>query len=63
MGLPSLIDKLNTLISSLSLPYSEHLGPTYRAYALSGWLAILHGNGLDLPPKGIPLVKLELPEF
>jgi len=30
------------IISALTLPYSEHLGPTYGARALSCRLAILH---------------------
>ena len=28
-------------MSALALPYPEHLSPTYGAYALSRWLAII----------------------
>ena len=34
---------LSTL--ALTLPYPEHLGPTYGAYTLSCWFAILHSYG------------------
>ena len=32
-----------TVAIRLALPYSEHLGATRWAYALSRWLTILHG--------------------
>ena len=32
----------------LTLAYPEHFSPTYRAYALSCRLAILHGDGLGV---------------
>jgi hypothetical protein len=33
---------------ALTLPYSEHLGSTYRADTLSRWFAILHGYGFSV---------------
>ena len=32
----------------LALANSEHLGPACGAYALSGWLAVLHGYGFGI---------------
>jgi len=42
-------------ILALNLSYPEHLGTTYRAYALSRRLAILHGYGLSIPHFSIGL--------
>jgi len=40
--IPSLSVVLPPMILALCLPYSEHLGPAYGTYALSGRPAVLH---------------------
>jgi hypothetical protein len=42
--IPSLFGGSTTAMPILALPNSEHLGPTYGTYALSGRPAVLHDN-------------------
>ena len=45
---PAFLAILISVISALTLPYPEHLGPACGAYTLSRWFTILHGYGLSI---------------